>query len=133
MNGRSGTKKNATLLVLDFHKRSLFDGVNELWDDMPTLAINLLCLAESLVSAATHMLARGKLHMDIKGDNVRFSAIGEPVLVDFGSCVGYSPVKDSVVLPPTLTGNLAHLVHRVHLRKPAATGRLRVGSQHKIP
>ena len=84
-----------------------------MWDDMATLPVNLLSLAASLVSAAAHMLARGKLHLDIKGDNVRFSDNGEPVLIDLRSCVVYSPVKDCVVLPPTLTGNLAHLAPEV--------------------
>ena len=51
--------------------------------------------------------------MDIKGDNVRFSDKGLPVVIDFGSCVDYSPAKDSVVLPTTLTGNLAHLAPEV--------------------
>ena len=108
--------------MLDFHERSLFGGVTDLWDDQGSLSNNLLRVAESLVSAAAHMLARGKLHMDIKGDNVRISDKGVPVIIDFGSCVDYSPVKDSVVIPTTLTGNLAHLAPEVKraIRKGAA-------------
>ena len=86
-----------------------------MWDDMATLSINMLRVAMSLVSAASHMLGRGKLHMDIKGDNVRFSDKGEPVLIDFGSCVGYSTAQDSVLIPMSLTCNLAHLAPEVNM------------------
>ena len=90
-----------------------------MWDDKSTLTNNLLSLAASLIGAASYLLSRGRLHMDIKADNVRFSDKGEPVLIDFGSCVEYSPVKDIITFPESLAGNLAHMAPEVHraLRK----------------
>ena len=43
------------------------------------------------------MLVKGVLHLDLEGENVMYSAQGEPVIIDFGHWVDYSFEEDSMV------------------------------------
>ena len=73
-----------------------------------TLSFKMLCLFDDLLSAATYMMSAGVLHMDIKGDNVRFSDDGRPVLIDFGTTCEYHKTRDTVTAEVGMVGNIMH-------------------------
>ena len=60
--------------MLEYHERTLFEGVRSLDAHPETMLDRLHDVMEALLSAGLHMLERGVLHLDVKGDNVLFSA-----------------------------------------------------------
>ena len=94
--------------MLEYHDRTLFEGVEALTSQPETFVARMQDIMESLISAGLHMLARGVLHLDVKGDNVLFSAAGEPVFIDFGHCVKYATDDDAMIIPRGVIGNGGH-------------------------
>ena len=104
---RNSQRRPVTVLVMEYHERKLFDFVKgaEGGADYVKIVLRVLC---GLVSAAEHMLSRGFLHLDLKGDNVMVDADGEPIVIDFGHVTTYSCSKDVDCIPHEFLGNEMH-------------------------
>ena len=104
---RNNQRRPVTVLVMEYQERKLFDFVKgaEGGADYVKIVLRVLC---GLVSAAEHMLSRGFLHLDLKGDNVMVDADGEPIVIDFGHVTTYSCSKDVDCIPHEFLGNEMH-------------------------
>ena len=52
--------------MLEYHERTLFEGVKSLATHPETFVARMHDVMESLLSAGLHMLERGVLHLDVK-------------------------------------------------------------------
>ena len=85
--------------------------------DTGTIVFKLLCLLDDLLNAATYLMSAGLLHMDIKGDNVRYSDAGHPVLIDFGTTCEYRKTRDTVTAQIGEVGNIMHCAPELRVKR----------------
>ena len=77
-------------------------------NDVMALPCKMIGVLDDLLSATTYMMQQGVLHLDIKGDNVRFSEDGRPVLIDFGKTCVYAKTRDTMTVELAVLGNVLY-------------------------